>query len=300
MLSHLAMVSAAENLTAITWAHAVNNQALLDATLASDIDMIEADIVLGHLVSDLDGPLLPVMGHPPANTSDISLQGFLTQILEHNRRNSQSMKGVKLDFKSTEVFTGSLAMLSDIWASMDYPVWLNADIIRGPVDNTGTQPVDPNVFLSSCRRFPSAVLSIGWTTRWGPDFTEGSYTESQIALMRTSIRNNAISSSSHPITFPVRAGIAAQSLPQLSQLMRDFAQTNTVTLTIWSSENDHVDVEKLRALIFSVGVDKVYVDVPKDLLDQLDLGTNSAKRLFPFTLLGLALMILALFVSKSH
>uniref|UniRef100_A0A1B0DLU2 Menorin-like domain-containing protein n=1 Tax=Phlebotomus papatasi TaxID=29031 RepID=A0A1B0DLU2_PHLPP len=85
MLSRVAMVAARENLTAITWAHAVNSQDLLDQTLASDIDMIEADIVLGHLVDDPSGPEIPVMGHPPVNISDVSLKSFLTQILEYNR-----------------------------------------------------------------------------------------------------------------------------------------------------------------------------------------------------------------------
>ncbi|XP_055704689.1 protein FAM151B isoform X2 [Phlebotomus papatasi] len=302
MLSRVAMVAARENLTAITWAHAVNSQDLLDQTLASDIDMIEADIVLGHLVDDPSGPEIPVMGHPPVNISDVSLKSFLTQILEYNRKNSEKTKGVKLDFKSTEVFDGSLAMLSDIWASMDYPVWLNADIIRGPVNNTGTTPVDSNSFLRGCKRFPQAVLSIGWTTRWGNDFTEGIYTDDQIALMSDSIRNNGIPSSSHPITFPVRAGIAAHSLPQLTTLMKAFNQTNTVSLTIWSSENDRVDVEKLRTLIFAVGIDKVYIDVPKDLLDQLDLGnpTSSAKHLSSFTLGCFILFFVCLYLGQSR
>ncbi|GAB0089535.1 protein FAM151B [Sergentomyia squamirostris] len=297
------MVSRGANLTAITWAHAVNSQAQLDETLVSRIDMIEADIVLGHLVSDPDGPAIPVMGHPPVNTSDISLQSFLTQILEYNRKNSQNMKGVKLDFKSIEVFTGSLAMLKDIWASMDYPVWLNADIISGPVNNTSTKPVDADSFLAGCSNFPEAVLSIGWTTRWGRDFIAGFYTAEQIDKMSESIRKNDIPSSNHPITFPVRAGIAAQSLPQLTMLMREFNRTNTVTLTIWSSENDHVDVQRLRSLIFAVGIDKVYVDVPEDLLRQLDLGNdpNGTTARTSFCSLGcLLLLSVALIVSHKY
>lgn len=33
-----------------------------------------------------------------------------------------------------------------------------------------------------------------------------------------------------------------------------------------------MDVDKLRDLIFSVGLDKVYVDVPQELADQLKLN----------------------------
>uniref|UniRef100_A0A7G3AMX4 Menorin-like domain-containing protein n=1 Tax=Lutzomyia longipalpis TaxID=7200 RepID=A0A7G3AMX4_LUTLO len=299
LVQGITMVVGAENLTAITWAHAVNSQELLTATLASNIDMIEADIVLGHLISDPNGPEIPVMGHPPVNTSDISLSSFLQQILDHNGQNAGRTKGVKLDFKSTEVFTGSLAMLTDLWSFMNYPVWLNADIIRGPVNNTGTNPVDANSFLSGCRAFPEAILSIGWTTRWGPDFTEGTYTDDQIDSMSSAIRDNGIPRSSHPITFPVRAGIAAQSQTQLTSLMKAFNETNTVTLTIWSSENDNVDVAKLRSLIFAVGIDKVYVDVPKDLLDQLDLGNpgNGARKLAQLTIMSFFCLSMALFIS---
>uniref|UniRef100_A0A1L8D9G2 Menorin-like domain-containing protein n=1 Tax=Nyssomyia neivai TaxID=330878 RepID=A0A1L8D9G2_9DIPT len=294
----LSSVSRAENLTAITWAHAVNSQELLTTTLASSIDMIEADIVLGHLINNPSGPTIPVMGHPPANTSDISLNDFLWQIFNYNKHNSEKMKGIKLDFKSTEVFSGSLTMLNEMWGRMNYPVWLNADIISGPVDSTGV-PVDANSFLSDCRHFPGAVLSIGWTTRWGADFTEGSYTDAQIAGMTSAIRDNGIPASNHPITFPVRAGIAAQSQTQLAKLVREFNQTNTVTLTIWSSENDRVDVRKLRELIFDVGIDKVYVDVPKDLMDQLDLGnhSNNAKKLPELTFISFFCLFLAIFIS---
>lgn len=59
------------------------------------------------------------MGHPPSITSDITLQSFLTQILEFNRpKEEQNRKGVKLDFKSIEVFEGSLNMLKSLWESV--------------------------------------------------------------------------------------------------------------------------------------------------------------------------------------
>ncbi len=53
----------------------------------------------------------------------------------------------------------------------DVPLWLNADIIAGPV-NALSEPLDAQLFLGLCRRyFPDAVLSVGWTTRFGPDLT---------------------------------------------------------------------------------------------------------------------------------
>lgn len=73
--------------------------------------MIEADIVLGQLNGE--GPVLPVMAHPPANTSDLTLKDFLNQIKAHNEFHEGAEKGVKLDFKSIEVFEGSLGILDE-------------------------------------------------------------------------------------------------------------------------------------------------------------------------------------------
>lgn len=71
---------------------------------------------------------------------------------------------------------------------MTYPVWINADIIPGPVDNTLTIPVDPGVFFNGCKSLSSAILSIGWTTRWGSEFNIGNYTDEQIDDMITAIK----------------------------------------------------------------------------------------------------------------
>lgn len=55
------------------------------------------------------------MGHPPNNVSDLTLSSFLDQILQFNNQHPDATKGVKLDFKSIEVFTGSLNMLISLW-----------------------------------------------------------------------------------------------------------------------------------------------------------------------------------------
>lgn len=202
--------------------------------------MIEADIVLGTLINDTSGREQPVMGHPPANTSDISLEEFLTKILQFNNNitNISEKKGVKLDFKSTIVFNGSVQMLENLWSQMNYPVWINADILPGPVNNTNTLPVDSNIFLTTCKtKFPSAILSIGWTTRWGSNFTDGRYEDEHIYSMTTAVKTNKVQ---NPLTFPVRAGIAANSNIELKNLYIALNETNNVTLTIWSSKNDFV------------------------------------------------------------
>ncbi|XP_054743276.1 protein FAM151B isoform X3 [Anastrepha obliqua] len=291
------------NLTAITWAHAVNSQKELSEALESDINMIEADIVLGKLNNTGDD--LPVMAHPPANSSDLSLMEFLLRILEHNEENIEAAKGVKLDFKSIEVFEGSLEILSELIPLMSYPIWLNADIISGPVNQSDTVPVDPERFFAGAAKFETAVLSIGWTTLWGANYTEGAYTEQEIEEMLVAIRNNNVTAKQHPITFPVRAGIAANSLDQLHSLVAAVNETNESSITIWSSDNDFVDVEKLRKLIFSFGFDRVYLDVPDELAGQLDLGRADTDRaparlpsLLSFSVVSACLVLASMWLNR--
>lgn len=93
-----------------------------------NIEFIEADIVLGTLIGDTTGTKQPVMGHPPIETSDISLSSFLQQILTFNNAHSGATKGVKLDFKTIEVFSGSLDLLISLWDQVK-PIQIKSTII---------------------------------------------------------------------------------------------------------------------------------------------------------------------------
>ncbi|XP_030242060.1 protein FAM151B isoform X1 [Drosophila navojoa] len=284
------LIAKAANLTSIRWAHAVNSQQLLAEALGGDIDMIEADIVLGQLNGE--GLVLPVMAHPPANTSDLTLKDFLNQIKAHNEVHEGAEKGVKLDFKSIEVFEGSLGILDESIPKMTYPIWINADIISGPVEQNSSVPVDPPAFFAGCMRYKQAVLSIGWTTNWGANYREGEYTQAQCDAMLQAINDNNVTSTGQVITFPVRAGIAANSGTQLHNLVSAVNATNECTLTIWSSNGDYVNVAELRKLIFSFGLDRVYLDVPEELSSQLDLhktgnGAGTFNSLVSFSFISL-------------
>ncbi|KAH8266633.1 hypothetical protein KR018_004793, partial [Drosophila ironensis] len=298
--------SGSKNLTAITWAHAVNNQSLLDEALSGDVNFIEADISLGKLNGE--GEDVPVMAHPPANISDLTLAEFLNQIMEFNREHEGQEKGIKLDFKSIEVFEGSLDILDANIPNvfyplfqMTYPIWINADILSGPVDQNKTVPVDPDRFFAGCNRYKHALLSIGWTTNWGADFREGQYTQDQCDDMSETLIKNNVTSTGQGITFPVRAGIAANSAEQLHNLVASVNTTSECTLTIWSSAGDYVDVEKLRQLIFSFGVERVYLDVPEELAAELNLGNGASplKSLFCFSFVSLCFWALSSWLQKS-
>jgi hypothetical protein len=179
---------------------------------------------------------------------------------------------------------------------MDMPVWINADIYEGPLNSTSV-PVAADAFFAGAKSFPSAILSTGWTTRWGSNFTDGQYTTEQINQMINGIKKNNVK---NPITFPVRAGIAAQSISTLDYLYDSLKATNNVTFTIWSSDNDFVDVEQLRKMIFHFGLDKVYVDVPEKLSEKLrlDVDPNEGFSVKPNVVMGL-LMTLAVLVFVS-
>ena len=79
--------------------------------------MIEADISMGNLYNGRSN--IPIMAHPPNNTSDISLEEFFNHIMAYNLDNSNKMKGVKLDFKSTDAFEKSLDILDKMFGKVN-------------------------------------------------------------------------------------------------------------------------------------------------------------------------------------
>ena len=100
--------------------------------------MIEADVSIGR-----GGE--PVMAHPPDTDSDLSLKQFLDIVIQETERGAR--KGVKLDFKAIEIVEPSLQIVKAVESKLNFPIWLNADIIAGP---GGGAPVDADQFLALC------------------------------------------------------------------------------------------------------------------------------------------------------
>ncbi|KAI4463493.1 menorin (dendritic branching protein) [Holotrichia oblita] len=369
--------------------------------------MLEADVVIGKVNNT--GSDIPIMAHPPANSSDLSLNDFLNEVFEYNSKvnSPQIKKGVKLDFKSIEALDGSVPIIDALYNNcsnnlenltfgdlsppyhtpmqnkytdmllvfrfcegntrecvrmyserfpnrripshptfatverrlretgrfapatadygrqrfiripeveeeilervegdleistrrigrelgvckdvhaMTYPVWINSDIVAGPVNAT-TIPVNPQSFFTAARNFTNSTLSIGWTTNYsGSDIAI--YDNSQIDSMLTTIHTNNVSQS---LTFPVRASIAAHSLSQMQTLLSNVSGS---TLTIWSND-DIINVTKLNELIMTVGVNKTYLDLPDNIMKQLDL-TGDGSALKPTIMMICALLIATL------
>ncbi|KOB76696.1 Uncharacterized protein OBRU01_05300, partial [Operophtera brumata] len=198
--------------------------------------MLEADIVLGHVIGKESGPPIPIMAHPPATTSDLALSDFLSTVAQYNNVNPKQ-KGVKLDFKGIEAFEKSQELIA-------------------PYSKPGL-----------ATKHSRAVLSLGWTTRFGGDVTEGEYSRTQIGAMIKAVDRNHVNQT---VTFAVRAGLASNSQPVLLDLMRETARFNC-SLTVWSSQGDPVKPERLRALIRTVGLEKIYLDVPSAVAQELNL-----------------------------
>jgi len=238
----------ATDLTSVTWSHATNSQDLLDTALADTTMMIEAD------VSEGEGRI-PIMAHPPANTSDLSLEKFLTDILSATN-DTDTKKGIKLDFKDITIVETSLIMIEKM--TITIPLWLNADVLRGPGDSSS--PVDPDQFLTLYQKhLPLATLSLGWTTTAAPgQYSSGEFKDLEDLLAK---HNHTT-----PITLPLRASLAAQSRPDIVNYLARSAGTS---LTIWSGASDSVDVDKLVMMIGEVGKERVYLDVPQDLEDKM-------------------------------
>lgn len=245
----------------ITWAHAVNSQDKLNEFLNTNILMFEADVIMRFNRNDTE----PVMAHPPENNSDLTLETFLKTV-------KPTKKGIKLDFKSILPVQLSMDLLKNIFGVTPLkPLWLNADILSGPGTTSElSQPVDAEDFIHTCTQmFPSATLSLGWTTAWSKEIASEGYTQSMADEMENICRNTT-----QVITFPLRAVYVKRSWEPLRGLLES---SDRYTLTVWSSVGDEVDVQDLVWLIGQVDKMRLYMDLPPELDAELekDLASNA-------------------------
>ena len=84
--------------------------------------MIEADVTLAETTRYP----IPIMAHPPMNMSDITLDDWLLEVVR-----SETLKGIKLDFKSTRVVEPAFRVLARHSDFLRGPLILNADVLQG-------------------------------------------------------------------------------------------------------------------------------------------------------------------------
>lgn len=85
-----------------------------------DAKAIEADVIIGiheSTKSANNDERIPIMGHPPAIKSDLSLMEFLAAVKEYHSKseNKDKIKIIKLDFKSIEATEQSIKILENDW-----------------------------------------------------------------------------------------------------------------------------------------------------------------------------------------
>ncbi|XP_057686838.1 protein FAM151B isoform X1 [Corythoichthys intestinalis] len=226
----------------VRWSHGVNSRGKLNVAIQGPTHMIEADIIVrGH------DPKEPIMGHPPDTDSDITLKEWLEVVKMHD-------KGIKLDFKSLEALSLSVALLQEALAQMTIPVWINADVLTGP-GNRGA-PLDPQAFLAAVRTLPTnVVLSLGWTTQWTAGTDNPGYSWEMVHEMEDICRGLE-----HLITFPVRAALLAQSVSELTWLLQ---QSDRYSLTVWTGKNDKFQVQDLLPYRTCIDITRICYDLPE-------------------------------------
>jgi len=248
----------------ITWAHAVNSRRLFREAVDGNLDFLEADILMRDDV--------PIMAHPPAIDSDLTLTDFLESSFPLR-------KGIKLDFKTIDALRGSVSVLSAYWTrrakldvSLKCPFWMNADIVGHGSVQRGK--VDAEEFLATARSVtPGSSLSLGWNIH--PDYfainTDGelskrlsyAYSDDDVRRMRDAIIERV--SPSQSITFAVWAKFITGSNETLKWLTNQFPES---TLTIWGGEGD-ASVGELEIIYAILPSSRVFIDLPLGLREGL-------------------------------
>lgn len=150
---------------------------------------------------------------------------------------------------------------------------MNADVVQGPGSNGASAPIDGDKFIEQVKKLNSnIVLSVGWAT--DVRRVDG-YSISDIEAMAKMIERNRVFASDHKpmtINFPVRAVNAMQSQDLLHELYNGVNGINPVTFTVQAAKGDDVDATELQKFIKTYGVERVYIDLPDELRNELNLG----------------------------
>ena len=122
-------------------------------------------------------------------------------------------------------------------------------------------------------------------------------TYGQYSTSHTNEMVKELNKPSHSVTFPVRACYVANDEKDsdiLGKLLEATKGQNS-TLTIWSAKDDVVNATKLSEVIKRIGLDKIYLDVPMELRQQLDLNSAFGARSSASLLLSSVLVALMAF-----
>ncbi|XP_023392571.1 protein FAM151A [Pteropus vampyrus] len=228
--------------------------------------VLEADVnVEGLDTANETG--VPIMAHPPAIYSDNTLQQWLETVL------ASSQKGIKLDFKSLKAVGPSLDLLRRLTdeGKVRRPVWINADIVRGP-NILNSIELNATQFLALVQeKYPEATLSPGWTTLYLPMFPNSTYTRAMVEEMQ-----GLVGALPQRVTFPVRAVMVRAAWPYFSWLL---GQSDRYSLTLWQSISENVSVDDLLYFRDNCAAHQIYYDLFEPVLSQFkQLAMNATRK----------------------
>eukprot|EP00977_Amphora_coffeiformis_P005623 scaffold1181_cov152-Amphora_coffeaeformis.AAC.15 len=139
------------------WAHATNSHdKLKDALMDPRVTAIEADLLMGTDQSEhgLKEKRVPIMAHPPEDSSDLPLDVFLRRVTKElasqpGKRHLE--KHIKLDFKDMESVEPALKMLKEFDVCVEErTIFLNADVLHGPGRSATDVSVSADHFIETC------------------------------------------------------------------------------------------------------------------------------------------------------
>ncbi|XP_070701341.1 protein FAM151A isoform X2 [Pempheris klunzingeri] len=267
-LVQLGDISTPDGLLA-TWFHRANSKEEMNKALAGDAMILESDVTLEGYGTPGQKPI-PIMAHPPDIYSDNTLDQWLDAVLS-------SRKAVKLDFKSLESVGLSLELLRQKNSSrgINRPVWLNADILRGPNVPAFVPPVNGSRFLLLIQeRFPDVTVSPGWKVVYvPPPLLSQTYTRSMVEDMYSLIQDVP-----QKVTFPVHALLVHSGWQHISWLL---SRSPRFSLTLWQG-SIHPNVSDLLFVRDNSHPARVYYDVYEPTLSAFKQAAGQPGRLRRF------------------
>ena len=206
----------------VIWAHAVNSKAKLAEALQRNVHFLECDVIL----RESDGQ--PIVAHPPATDSDITLKEWINAVVT-----SGKMVGMKFDFKETRAVKPSLTLMAPVLSKRkDCLLWLNADVIGHPQGHNNWPPVASTEFLSLVSSFfPHAVVSLGWASLWNVN----DMIQSMLQLA---------GHVQQPVVFPVYEPFSRQYSKEIQRIL----EQTKYSLVLWSTPDKEPDDEFVDAL----------------------------------------------------
>jgi len=250
--------------------------------------MLEADVLMGSIQSESSHPShepVAIMAHPPDNSSNLGIDDFLDTVIKFTSE-EKARKGIKLDIKDIDALHHVLKSLKKVKNSLNFPVWLNADVWKGPGDSQ-QDPLDAAKFIKDIQdKFRKSsfhpTLSLGWTTKYGQDsegeghkssehsedkakhvISSGQYSTEDVKTAIQSLKKYHVigEKGDTEITFPFRAGLAIHSVEQVEELLKEAGPRSTITL--WAAKDDpQIDDAKLKEFVDKIGRNRVFLDLP--------------------------------------